>query len=65
LLGKKLKQPIGPMLPARRPLIRQAISEHLKYLEIRQVEERDRQGYIEHPPDEFGTWEEFAVWPAE
>jgi metal-responsive CopG/Arc/MetJ family transcriptional regulator len=51
----------------RSSLIRQAIREHLRTLEIRQLEERDREGYTKHPPkaDEFGVWEDEAAWPEE
>lgn len=51
----------------RSALIRNALREHLKRLEIRELEERDRKGY-EVYPDEIGeaaNWEAEAAWPAE
>jgi metal-responsive CopG/Arc/MetJ family transcriptional regulator len=51
----------------RSALIRDALREHLRMLEIRALEERDKQGYSRQhqnsdtPPD----WEAEAAWPAE
>jgi hypothetical protein len=49
----------------RSALIRDALREHLKRLRMREAEERDRQGYREHPPVEFRVWENVAAWPEE
>lgn len=49
----------------RSALIRDALREHLKRLRMREAEERDRQGYREHPPAEFRVWEKVASWPEE
>ncbi|HEV2689256.1 MAG TPA: ribbon-helix-helix protein, CopG family [Bryobacteraceae bacterium] len=51
----------------RSALIRDALREHLRRLEIREFEERDRQGYLRKPQasDEFLVWEAEAAWPAE
>ena len=51
----------------RSALIRDALREHLRRLEIRALEERDRQGYSRRPPahDESLVWEAEAAWPAE
>jgi metal-responsive CopG/Arc/MetJ family transcriptional regulator len=51
----------------RSALIRQALREHLKRLEVRTSEERDRMGYSKHPPtrDVSSFWEGQAAWPAE
>ena len=51
----------------RSALIREALREHLRRLELRAKEERDRQGYLRQPParDESLVWEAEAAWPAE
>ncbi|MBZ5726748.1 MAG: ribbon-helix-helix domain-containing protein [Acidobacteriia bacterium] len=51
----------------RSALIREALREHLKRLEIRELEERDRKGYAARPEraGEWSRWESEAVWPAE
>jgi metal-responsive CopG/Arc/MetJ family transcriptional regulator len=51
----------------RSALVREALREHLKRLEVRASEERDRAGYAKHPQtrDESSLWEAGAAWPAE
>jgi metal-responsive CopG/Arc/MetJ family transcriptional regulator len=51
----------------RSALIRDALREHLRRLEIRALEERDRKGYAGEPqmPTEVLVWEAEAAWPAE
>jgi metal-responsive CopG/Arc/MetJ family transcriptional regulator len=51
----------------RSALVRDALREHLRRLEIQRKEERDREGYSRHPHalDEALTWEAEAAWPAE
>ncbi len=51
----------------RSALVRDALREHLRRLEVRAREERDRQGYIKRPPtsEEPLVWEAEATWPAE
>jgi metal-responsive CopG/Arc/MetJ family transcriptional regulator len=51
----------------RSALVREALREHLKRLEVRSSEERDREGYAKRPQagDESGLWEAEATWPAE
>ena len=51
----------------RSALVRDALREHLRRLEARAKEERDRQGYSKRPhtPDESLVWEAEAAWPAE
>ncbi|PYX80382.1 MAG: CopG family transcriptional regulator [Acidobacteria bacterium] len=51
----------------RSALVRDALREHLRRLEIRGREERDREGYSRQPhgPDESLIWEAEAAWPAE
>ena len=51
----------------RSALVREALREHLKRLEIRSSEERDRAGYAKQPQarDESALWETEAAWPAE
>ena len=49
----------------RSALIRQALQDHLKKLRIKEMEERDRLGYLAKPQtaEEFMPWVEVAVWP--
>lgn len=51
----------------RSALVRDALREHLRKLEIRSQEERDREGYLGQRParEESLVWEAEAVWPAE
>ncbi len=50
----------------RSALIRDALREHLRRLEIRALEQRDRDGYTSAPPmDEALVWEAEAAWPGE
>lgn len=49
----------------RSALVRHALREYLKRLEVRELEARDRRGYQEHPEAsaEATDWERVAVWP--
>ena len=49
----------------RSALVRDALREHLRGLELRASEERDRQGYSRHPQAdaEARGWESKATWP--
>jgi metal-responsive CopG/Arc/MetJ family transcriptional regulator len=49
----------------RSALVRDALRAHLRRLEIRAQEERDRAGYLAKPqtPDEVHMWEGVAAWP--
>ncbi len=51
----------------RSALIRDAIREHLRKLEMRELEDRDRGGYAKQSSaqDEAFQWESEATWPAE
>lgn len=51
----------------RSALVRDALREHLRKLEARAKEERDRHGYTRRPhaPVESLEWEAEAAWPAE
>lgn len=51
----------------RSALVRDALREHLRMLEIREKEERDRQGYSKRRSrrDESAGWEAEAAWPQE
>jgi metal-responsive CopG/Arc/MetJ family transcriptional regulator len=51
----------------RSALIREALREHLKRLEIQELEARDRKGYEVRPggKSEFSAWEKEAIWPEE
>ena len=51
----------------RSALVRDALREHLRRLELRASEERDRQGYSQHPQSdvEARIWESEAMWPDE
>jgi hypothetical protein len=48
-------------------LVRDALREHLRRLELRASEERDRQGYSRHSQAdmEARVWEAEAAWPEE
>lgn len=49
----------------RSALIRRALEEHLKRLHARDLEERDRRGYLAKPQrrEEYLAWEDAAAWP--
>jgi metal-responsive CopG/Arc/MetJ family transcriptional regulator len=49
----------------RSALVRDALHEHLKRLQTRELEARDRRGYQEHPDASTGVadWERVAAWP--
>jgi metal-responsive CopG/Arc/MetJ family transcriptional regulator len=49
----------------RSALVRDALREHLRRLELRTTEERDRQGYSRHPQADAEAlgWESEASWP--
>ena len=51
----------------RSALVRDALREHLRKLQLRAKEERDRRGYVTRPQDasESLEWEAEAAWPAE
>lgn len=51
----------------RSALIREALRAHLKNLDIREREERDRKGYQARPSDssDLSRWESEAIWPEE
>jgi metal-responsive CopG/Arc/MetJ family transcriptional regulator len=51
----------------RSALVRDALRNHIRQLETRVLEERDREGYSRQPqhPDESLVWEAEAAWPQE
>jgi metal-responsive CopG/Arc/MetJ family transcriptional regulator len=51
----------------RSALVRDALREHLRKLEVGAREERDGEGYSRQPQarDEWLVWEEEAAWPAQ
>jgi metal-responsive CopG/Arc/MetJ family transcriptional regulator len=51
----------------RSALVRDALREHLRGLELRASEDRDRQGYSRQSPadTEARAWESEASWPQE
>ena len=51
----------------RSAFVRDALREHLRRLETRALEERDREGYSKHAasPIESRLWEAEAAWPTE
>jgi len=51
----------------RSALVREALREHLRRLQVRALEERDREAYSKLPQslEEVRLWEAEAVWPAE
>jgi metal-responsive CopG/Arc/MetJ family transcriptional regulator len=50
---------------SRSALVRDALREHLRRLEIRKLEERDRKGYRVMPQtnNEVTVWQSEAAWP--
>ena len=50
----------------RSALIRDALREHLRALERRELEKRDRDGYSKYPDARAASvWEREVAWPAE
>jgi metal-responsive CopG/Arc/MetJ family transcriptional regulator len=51
----------------RSALVRDALREHLRRLQVREKEKCDRNGYVRRPQagDESLLWEAEAAWPAE
>lgn len=51
----------------RSALIRDALMGHLRRLEIRALEQRDRDGYLRQPQvqEELRAWEAEMAWPEE
>jgi metal-responsive CopG/Arc/MetJ family transcriptional regulator len=49
----------------RSALVRDALREHLRRLEQRTSEDRDRQGYSRHPQADAQVWESEGAWPEE
>ena len=51
----------------RSALVRDALREHLRRLEVRALEERDREGYSKQAAklSESRPWEAEAAWPTE
>ncbi len=51
----------------RSALVREALREHLRRLEIRAKEDQEREAYMKHPQDrnEARMWESVAAWPDE
>ena len=49
----------------RSALVRDALREHLRRLETRAREQRDREGYSTQPQPHDERWEAEAEWPAE
>jgi metal-responsive CopG/Arc/MetJ family transcriptional regulator len=49
----------------RSVLVRRALREHLRRLQVRELEERERRAYQQHPQDveEIERWARVAVWP--
>lgn len=49
----------------RSALVRRALREHLKSLEIQELVARERRGYSKRPSrrKEVAIWERVAVWP--
>jgi metal-responsive CopG/Arc/MetJ family transcriptional regulator len=50
----------------RSALVREALREHLRRLEVQVCEKRDREGYSRQPQtsDESQLWEAEAAWPS-
>jgi metal-responsive CopG/Arc/MetJ family transcriptional regulator len=71
VLDKKLlraaDEAASRMKQNRSALVRDALREYLRKLEVRAREERDRQGYSQRPQTKVKSdiWETEAAWPAE
>jgi metal-responsive CopG/Arc/MetJ family transcriptional regulator len=71
VLDKSLLQAVDRaarrMKQNRAALVREALREHLKRLEVGTSDHRDRAGYARQPQsrEESDPWEANAVWPAE
>lgn len=71
VLDKKLLQATDRVarqtMRNRSALVRDALREHLRRLEIGVLEKRDREGYSKRPRagGESAVWESEAVWPEE
>jgi metal-responsive CopG/Arc/MetJ family transcriptional regulator len=69
ILDKKLLQAIDQAARQtkrnRSAFVREAAREHLRRLEVRTKEERDRLGYLSRPQtsDRSLLWENEAAWP--
>jgi metal-responsive CopG/Arc/MetJ family transcriptional regulator len=49
----------------RSELVRRAVAEYLRAQRTKELEERHRDGYRRHPPDEFAAWDRVTAWPDE
>jgi len=49
----------------RSELVRIALREHLRRLQVLEAEERDRRGYAKRPTESGSEWEAEAAWPLE
>jgi metal-responsive CopG/Arc/MetJ family transcriptional regulator len=51
----------------RSALVRDALRQHLRALQLRALEARDRDGYLKRPQarEQFEVWEAEAAWPPE
>lgn len=49
----------------RSELVRIALREHLRRLQVLESEERDRRGYAKRPAEPGSEWEGEAAWPRE
>jgi metal-responsive CopG/Arc/MetJ family transcriptional regulator len=71
VLDKKLLQTVNQAAKRTKrnqsALVRDALREHLRRLELRASEERDRQGYSRQSQTdaEASRWESEATWPEE
>jgi metal-responsive CopG/Arc/MetJ family transcriptional regulator len=50
---------------SRSALLREALRAHLKRLDLKEKERRDREGYSRYPDslDESATWDKVVDWP--
>jgi metal-responsive CopG/Arc/MetJ family transcriptional regulator len=48
---------------SRSELIRQALRDHLRREQVKELEARDRAGYEKDPPIEFDVWDRVLAWP--
>ena len=66
-LLRKADRAVKKLKTNRSALFREALRAHLKRLELRDKEARDREGYVRYPDslDEPGVWDKVADWPDE
>lgn len=69
VLDKKLLQTTDRIAQRRKlnrsAFVREALRSHIRALEIKAMEEKEREAYRKYPQDmdDLGAWEGVAAWP--